>query len=109
MAKSRKSTNAKATVINNKKVENETVQAIREFAGITDVQIPEALQERFNSQIENVCKRIGKIADNLQKAIILEATKDEREAKKAERVTKRRIQLEAQLAAVQAKLTKLDS
>ena len=109
MTKSRKSTNAKATVINNKKVENETVQAIREFAGITDVQIPEALQERFNSQIENVCKRIGKIADNLQKAIILEATKDEREAKKAERAAKRRAQLEAQLAAVQAKIAKLDS
>ena len=76
---------------------------------LNETQIPEALQERFNSQIENVCKRIGKIADNLQKAIILEVTKDEREAKKAERITKRRETLEAQLTAVQAKLAKLDS
>jgi len=74
---------------------------------LNEVPVPEALQERFNSQIVNVCKRIHKIADNLQKAITLEATKDEREAKKTERGNVRRTKLEAQLAAIQEKLAKL--
>jgi len=74
---------------------------------LNEVIIPVKLQERFNPQIENVCKRIHKIADNLQKAITLEATKDEREAKKVERGNARRTKLEAQLAAIQEKLAKL--
>ena len=105
MAKSTK--NAKKVV--NVVVGIETVSAVREFTGITDIQIPAGLQARFTPQLKAVAKRIAKIADNLQKAIELEATKDEREAKKAERVTKRREALEAQLANVQAKLSKLDS
>ena len=76
---------------------------------LDETPVPEALQERFDSQIAKSCKRIETIAKSIEKAINHEATKDERDAKKTERNAKRKLQLEKQLAAVQAKLEKLNS
>ena len=87
-----------------------TVANLKDIAkSICIVGVSDDIMVRFAPQIVRVAARIGTIANNIEKAIALEATKDARESKKTERVTKRRVQLEAQLAAVQAKLSKLDS
>ena len=107
MAKSTKKTTKK--VANVEVINTPVTQLLAVARSIENIDLPITLNDRFDGQLTKVMNRIGKIADNLQKAIVLEATKDEREAKKAERAAKRRAQLEAQLAAVQAKLAKLDS
>ena len=110
MTKSTKKNSKKVTNVENAEVINTSVTQLLAIArNIENIDLPIMLNERFDGQLTTVMNRIGKIAANLQKAIELEATKDEREVKKTERVTKRRTQLEAQLAAVQAKLSKLDS
>ena len=108
MAKSTK----KTTVRTNTNIDTTpgTVANLKDIAkSICIVGVSDDIMVRFAPQIVRVAARIGTIANNVEKAIILEATKDEREAKKAERAAKCRARLEAQLAAVQAKLAKLDS
>jgi len=109
MTKSKKNSKKVANVENAEVINTSVTQLLAIARNIENIDLPIMLNERFDGQLTTVMNRIGKIAANLQKAIELEATKDEREVKKTERVTKRRTQLEAQLAAVQAKLSKLDS
>ena len=73
------------------------------------IEVPKALQARFNPQLVKVRNRVWKITENLAKAIELEATKDERAAKKAERAAKRVEKLTKQIETAQAKLKELKS
>ena len=86
-------------------------EVVLQMDAVTDalkkVEVPTTLKDRFNPQIVKVRNRLWKIAENLGKAIELEATKGEREAKKAERKAKRIEKLTKQITAGQEKLEEL--
>ena len=93
MAKSKKKNKVEEVV------EHENVVAIRTAqTAVEGLETPD--QEKFGPQLAAVSKRLGQIADKMQKAITLEATKDERLAKKREK-------LAAQIKATQEKLDAL--
>jgi len=108
MAKSTKKTTKKATAV--AVVVPSSVANLKDIAkNLCIVGVSDDIMTRFAPQIVRVAVRIGAIANNIEKAINHEATKDERDTKKWERNAKRKLQLEKQLAAVQAKLEKLNS
>lgn len=76
-------------------------------ANINRIEIPTAINDRFKPQLTKVIVRLDKIAANMEKAIRLEATKDERETKRKERDEKRIDKLTKQLEAGTKKLKEL--
>jgi len=84
------------------------VRSIRDTAAdINRIEIPAVINERFKPQVSRVVARLNKIANNMEKAIMLDATKEERESKKTKRVAAREKKLLEQLARIQVRLKAL--
>lgn len=98
---------------NAKKVEVEVpaeVQAIRNVAEAAETcTLPPEQMNRFAPQLNRITKQLFNIAERLNKAINLEATKAEREAKKAEVTASRKKKIVDRIATLKAQLEKLEA